>query len=131
MNPTWKRNGLVYVLILIAVSALFYSASQSADRPPEKDLTEIATLINQGKVANITVMGDQLQVQMVGDKAGKAYISHKETGVSLTSSLLRLGVSQEALSKVELKVATPSDLGSWLTILGTLLPVILMAGCFS
>ena len=82
MNPTWKRNGLVYVLILIAVSALFYSASQSAERPPEKDLTEVATLINQGKVDKITVIGDQLQFSLVGDKPGKTYISHKETGKS-------------------------------------------------
>ena len=92
VNSTWKRNGLVYVLILIAVGALFYSARQSSAPAAEKDLTEVATLIEQGKVDKITVVGDQLEVQLLNDKPGKTYISHKETGVALTTALLKLGV---------------------------------------
>jgi hypothetical protein len=34
VNPTLKRNGLVYLLIVVAVAALFYSASQSTEPPP-------------------------------------------------------------------------------------------------
>ena len=128
MSSTWRRNGLVYVLILVAVIALFYSASQSADRPQEIDLTEVATMIRGGKVATITVSGNQLQVQPVDDK--KAVISHKEPGVNFTTAMTQMGVSPEALSKVELKVAAPSDMSSWLTILGTLLPMLLIGGLF-
>ena len=130
MNSTWKRNGVVYVLILIAVGALFYSARQSSAPAAEKDLTDVATLIDQGKVDKITVMGDQLEIQLANDKPGKTYVSHKETGVALTSALLKLGVPADKLAQVDIKVATPSDIGSWLTILGTLLPVVLMAGLF-
>jgi cell division protease FtsH len=130
VNSTWKRNGLVYVLILIAVGALFYSARQSSAPAVEKDLTDVATLIDQGKVDKITVMGDQLEIQLANDKPGKTYVSHKETGVALTSALLKLGVPADKLAQVDIKVATPSDIGSWLTILGTLLPVVLMAGLF-
>jgi cell division protease FtsH len=130
VNSTWKRNGVVYVLILIAVGALFYSARQSSAPAVEKDLTDVATLIDQGKVDKITVMGDQLEIQLANDKPGKTYVSHKETGVALTSALLKLGVPADKLAQVDIKVATPSDIGSWLTILGTLLPVVLMAGLF-
>jgi cell division protease FtsH len=130
VNSTWKRNGLVYVLILIAVGALFYSARQSSAPAAEKDLTEVATLIDQSKVDKITVMGDQLEIQLLNDKPGKTYVSHKETGVALTSALLKLGVPADKLAQVDIKVGTPSDLGSWLMILGTLLPVVLMAGLF-
>ncbi len=130
MNSTWKRNGLVYVLILIAVGALFYSARQSSAPAAEKDLTDVATLIEQGKVDKITVMGDQLEIQLLNDKAGKTYVSHKEAGVALTSTLLKLGVPPDKLAQVDIKVAAPSDIGGWLTILGTLLPVVLMAGLF-
>src|SRR5512136_1484535 len=76
VNANWRRNGLVYLLIVVAVVALFYRASQSAVRPTEIDLTQVASLVQSGKVTSITVMGDQLQVQRTDDK--EIYVSHKE-----------------------------------------------------
>jgi len=128
VNSTWRKNGLVYILLLVAVAALFYNASQSTERPPEKQLTEIAALIQNGKIASITVVGDQLQVKLTNDS--QTYFSHKEPGVNLTSSLVDLGVSPEVLAAIKLEVAQPTNMGNWLTILGTLLPVILIGGLF-
>ena len=65
MSANWRRNGLVYLLILVAVVALFYSASQSADHPPEIDLTEVASLVQSGKVTAITVSGDVITLPTV------------------------------------------------------------------
>ena len=124
MSSTLKRNWLVYVLILVAVGALFLRASQTTEQPVEKEITEVASLIQSGRVARIIVMGDQLQVQLTDRQE---FVSSKESGVSLTSALVKLGVSQDALAKVELKVAQPNDMSAWLTILGSLLPVVLMA----
>ncbi len=129
MNPTnWKRNGLVYILILIALGALFYSASRPGSQPPEKDLTAVATLIQQKQVQSLDVVGDELQIKLFGDS--RSYVSHKEAGVGLTESLLSLGVTQAELANVDIKVSPPNDVSGWLTILGTLLPVVLMAGLF-
>ena len=124
MNSTLKRNGLVYLLIIVAVAALFYSVSQSTERPAEKELTEIASLVNSGEVSQILVSGNQLQVQTTDSK--EPIISQKEDGVNLTTSLLKLGVASEALAKVELKIVQPSDVSGWFTILGTLLPLLLI-----
>jgi len=123
-----KRNGLVYLLIVIAVAALFYSASQSAERPPEKELTEVAALVEAGKVSKIVVSGNQLQVQLVGDKT--VYVAQKEDQVNLTTSLLKLGVKPEALARVDLRIAPPNDVSSWFTIIGTFLPLLLIGGLF-
>ena len=90
MNSTLRRNGLVWLLILVAVGALFYSASQSREQPPEKELTEVVSLIEGGRVSKITIAGDQLQVQLVNDT--QVYLSHKEPEASLTSALAKLGV---------------------------------------
>ncbi|HEX9118677.1 MAG TPA: ATP-dependent zinc metalloprotease FtsH [Anaerolineae bacterium] len=129
MSSTWRRNGLVYLLILIALGALFYSASRPGAPTPEKDLTEVASLVQQGKVQSINVIGDDLQVKLVGDSR-TTYIAHKERDVSLTSALMKLGVTSEQMAGVALKVSPPSDMSGWLTVLGTVLPLILMAGLF-
>ena len=128
VNPTLKRNGLVYLLIVVAVAALFYSASQSTERPPVKELTEIATLIEAGKVDKILVAGNQLQVQITGDK--QIYVAHKEDRVNLTTSLLKLGVKPESLAKVDLRVSQANDFSTWFAIVGTLLPLLLIGGLF-
>ncbi len=127
MNANWRKNGMVYVLIVVAVAVLFYSASQSADRPPEKGLTDVAALIRSGEVGRIVVDGDKLTVQL-DDKS--VFVSNKEEGVNLTTSLTRLGVTPEELSKVELKVAPPSNMSGWFTVLGTILPLLLIGGLF-
>jgi cell division protease FtsH len=115
-------------LILVAVGALFYSASQSREQPPEKELTEVVSLIEGGRVSKITIAGDQLQVQLVNDT--QVYLSHKEPEASLTSALAKLGVSSEALGKVELHVGAPTDMANWGTMLGTLVSVLLVGGLF-
>jgi cell division protease FtsH len=128
VNSTLRRNGLVYLLIIVAVAALFYSVTQSTERPAEKELTEIASLVNSGKVSKILVSGNQLQVQTTENR--EPIISQKEDGVNLTTSLLKLGVASEALAKVELRIAQPNDVSGWFTILGTLLPLLLIGGLF-
>ena len=128
MNANWRKNGLVYILIVVAVAVLFYSASNSAERPAEKGLTDVAALIRAGQVSRVVVAGDQLTVALK-DKT-PPFISHKEEGVNLTTSLTKLGVTPEQLSQVELKVSPPSDMSGWLTILGTVLPLLLIGGLF-
>ena len=127
VGANWQRNGLVYVLIIVAVAVLLYSASQSAERPAEKGLSEVAVMVRGGEVSKIVISGDQLRVQT---KDREVFVSQKEEGVNLTTSLLKLGVTPEQLAQVELQVAPPSDMSGWITILGTLLPLLLIGGLF-
>jgi cell division protease FtsH len=87
----------------------------------------VAGLIRDGQVNRIVVSGDQLTVQL---KDKSVFVSQKEERVNLTTSLARLGVTPEQMAVVELKVAPPSDMSGWLTILGTVLPLILIGGLF-
>ena len=127
MNATWRKNGLVYLLIIVAVAVLFYSMSQSSERPAERNLSEIASLIMEGKVAKVVVSGDQIEVT-TSDK--QSFVAQKEDNVNLTSTLVKMGVTAELLSKIEFKVAPPADMGGWLTIVGTVLPLVLIGGLF-
>ena len=127
MNATWRKNGLVYLLIIVAVAVLFYSMSQSSERPAERNLSEIASLIMEGKVAKVVVSGDQIEVT-TSDK--QSFVAQKEDNVNLTSTLVKMGVTAELLSSIEFKVAPPADMGGWLTIVGTVLPLVLIGGLF-
>ena len=127
MNATWRKNGLVYLLIIVAVAVLFYSMSQSSERPAERNLSEIASLIKEGKVSKVVVSGDQIQVTTT-DK--QSFVAQKEDNVNLTSTLAKMGVTAEMLSNIEFKVAPPTDMGGWLTIVGTVLPLVLIGGLF-
>ncbi len=127
MAANWRKNGLVYVLIIVAVAVLFYSASQSAERPPEEALSAVAALVRDGSISKIVISGDELRVQ---PKIGQIFLSQKEEDVNLTTSLLKLGVTPEQLAAIELEVAPPSETAGWLTILGTVLPLLLIGGLF-
>ncbi len=127
MGANWRRNGLVYVLIIVAVAVLFYSASQSSERPPEKGLTDVAALVSDGAVSKIVVSGDQLQVQT---KDEQTFIAQKENGVNLTTALLNMGVTPEQLAQIDLQVAPPSNASDWLAIASTVLPLLLIGGLF-
>ncbi len=127
MGANWRRNGLVYVLIMVAVAVLLYSASQSAERPPEKGLTEVAALVRDGAINKIVVSGDELLVE-TEDK--QTFIAQKENGVNLTTSLLNMGVTPEQLAKIDLQIAQPSNASDWLAIASTVVPLLLIGGLF-
>ncbi len=127
MNGSWRKNGLVYLLIVVAVAVLFYSMSQSTERPSERGLTEVVSLIHANQVSKIVVSGNQIEVSTT-DK--QTFLSQKEDGANLTTTLTKMGVTPEELARVEFKIVQPSDLSNWFTILGTVLPLLLIGGLF-
>ena len=99
--PPGERTGWSTLLIIVAVAVLFYSMSQSSERPAERNLSEIASLMMEGKVAKVVVSGDQIEVT-TSDK--QSFVAQKEDNVNLTSTLVKFGVTAELLSNIEFKV---------------------------
>ncbi|MCC7352628.1 MAG: cell division protein FtsH, partial [Anaerolineae bacterium] len=128
MNSGWARNGFVYLLILIAAAALFFGIFPPTQRVQSVDITTVAQWVNKGEVKRIVVSGEELRVQRVGES--QLIPSRKERSVGLAETLLALGVTQEQLNKMEIEVLTPSDLGNWLTLLGSLLPLVFIGALF-
>ncbi len=128
LNSGWARNGFVYLLILIAAAALFFGIFPPTQRAQSVDITTLAQWVSKGEVKRIVVSGEDLRVQRIGDS--QLIPSRKERNIGLAEMLLALGVTQEQLSKVEIEVLTPSDLGNWLTLLGSLLPLVFIGALF-
>ena len=126
MNTARPRNNFVYLIIVIAIGAIIFTAlrgntAQSEDVP----LSQVAALINSGKVTSVNVIDSDVRVAQTG---GDVITSRKDPSTDLSTQLKSLGVSEEAWSKVKYSVDRPPEWGTWLSTLSFLLPGLLVVG---
>ncbi len=88
MNSRWMRNGLVYLLILVAVFAILYQLTQSSSAQPKR-LDEVIQMARDGNVEKIEVHENQLTVHTTG---GDVFKSSKEPTVSMFEVLTQAGI---------------------------------------
>jgi cell division protease FtsH len=126
VNVNW-RGFLVYLFILVAAGALILGVFPMNERLEQAALSKVASGINSGQVESISIEGDDLTITY---KDGKSVASRKEEGVEFVKTLVGLGVKAEAMDQVDIQVEPPNPWAEWMTILGSFLPLILLAGLF-
>ena len=121
MSSRWMRNSLIYLLIIVAVIAIFFTLfSQPLGGSQEISINEVVALTARGDVAAIEVRGDILDILTV---SGESLTSRKEEGASIVEILERSGVDP-VTTKVEISVKGSSGLSSIIGILFNFLPLI-------
>ena len=128
VKPAWPKNAFVYLLILIASIALFYSFLSPSEGSREIPLSQVASLIKQGKVESLAVSNDGA-IRLTVREGGRpvTYSSRKEPTVGLGETLLSLGVTPEQLGAVgELVALRPSMWENWGVILVQVVPLLLI-----
>jgi len=128
VKPAWPKNAFVYLLILIASIALFYSFLSPSEGSREIPLSQVASLIKQGKVESLAVSNDGA-IRLTVREGGRpvTYSSRKEPTVGLGETLLGLGVTPEQLGAVgELVALRPSMWENWGVILVQVVPLLLI-----
>jgi len=130
VSTNWLRNGFVYLLILVAVVALFFSFfSQGSSNSNKIDIAQLAQWVKDGDVEAIEVSGEQVRVKRFG--RDEWYVTHKEPTVGLTQTLRDFGVSGEDLGALMSYEPKPSSQwGNWIALLGGFLPLLFVAGLF-
>jgi cell division protease FtsH len=128
VSTGWTKNGFVYLLILVAAAALFFSIFPQGDQSQAVEITTVAEWIKRGDVETIRIRGDELLVKR--RDSAQSVLSRKEPGVGLTKTLLALGVSPEQLKSLDLQVEPVGQLGNWLALLGSLLPLVFVGALF-
>src|SRR6266446_2986461 len=65
MDTKWLKNSFIYLLIVVALIALFLSffGTSGSRQPSSMTLSEVMQLARQGEIKKITVQGDTLTVQ--------------------------------------------------------------------
>ena len=126
MNTTRPRNNFVYLLIIVAIGAIIFTALRGSATPTQdQPLSQVAALITQGKVSSISVTGDDVKAIRTD---GDVVTTRKDSASDLPTQLKALGVSEEAWAKVNYTVERPAEWGTWLSTLSFLLPGLLVVG---
>jgi cell division protease FtsH len=135
VNNSRNQSLIIYALLFIAIIAMvFFQIKQQPNVDDTLTINQVASDIQAGKVKRIVADTDNhLRVIYPGGAQGDIEkTAQKEDGVSLVEQLLQLGVSPEQLTpdKVKVEILPPSSWLSVLSVVGYVLPFILMFGLF-
>ena len=126
------KNSFVWLLILIAVAAIFLNAFPQSGvskntQVQEVDMQTVANWIKAGQVHRISVADETITIERDGQPN---VIARKDSRATLTDviSLLRnLGVTQEQLNTVaSIETAKTTDWNNIIAIVGSVLPVVII-----
>jgi len=124
MEFRWLKNGFVYLLILVAVIAIFSTLFSSPGRGQEVEISRILDMARDKQIEQIEVEGDSLSVTTV---RGEKLHSRKESGASILEVLDKAGV-KTGVGGVKVLVKEPSQMGNWFGLLLNFLPLIFFGG---
>jgi len=105
------KNFLIVVLIFISLSFLFSFFSKFPKPKKSISLSELVFQINEGKVKEISIYGNDLLILFNDESLG---VSKKEPESSLSESLINLGVDKEKLKQIQIKIEEKEMILSWL-----------------
>ncbi len=131
MNTSRSRSSIIYVLLFIAIIAMVvYNFQQQATAQEILPINKVAADIQSGTVERIVVENDNRIRVVYAD--GTERSSNKEANATLVEQLKALGVTTEELNsdRFKIDIKPPS---AWLgiaTIMGYVLPFVILAGVF-
>jgi cell division protease FtsH len=119
MKSNWKRNGIIYIVILLAAILFFrFILVSGSSGPTEADLSQIITMSQNGEINTLQQDGDTLIVTTKEGKQLEAAIDSM-TLVDLQNLGLKLPASGYSVK--------PSSSIDWGNLLLTFLPILFFA----
>ncbi|MBI3978882.1 MAG: AAA family ATPase, partial [Chloroflexi bacterium] len=124
MDSRWLRNSFIYLLILVALIAIFFTVFPPQPSTPPVDLTTIISLTKKGQIERIEVQGDAITAVTTKNERLN---SRKESSASIYELLEKAGVRIDE-SGVKVLVKEPSQFGGWFQLLVNFLPLLFFGG---
>lgn len=120
------NNILSTVLFLIALSFVYSYITETAKKPEEFSVSQVAEQVKRGEVKEIVVKGASLEVYY-NDETRAQGLSKKERDAAITETLTNLGVSIDQISHVVVNIQDESGFKFWISNLAPFLfPLILL-----
>ena len=127
MRPSLPKNAFVYLLILVASIALFYSFLSPSESAREIPINKVAEFVKRGKVERLSFTNDGVIRLTVREGSQTLYTSRKEPNVGIGETLINLGVKPEQMEAIgELVAMRPSLLENWGFVLVQVVPLVLI-----
>ncbi len=120
MNSRWMRNGFIYLLIAVAVIAIFFILFSDLDGSQEIPISEVAGMARSGFIDTIEVRGDRLTIIST---RGETLTSRIEESTGVVKTLEAFGVDLKS-GRPEIIAEGSSGLGSLFSLLLNFLPLI-------
>jgi cell division protease FtsH len=127
MDTKWLRNSFVYLIILVAIIALFFTVVQQGGTPDVKQiaLNELALRIQRHEIKSIEVTDDKvLATATSGGGADQRLTTRVGRDTNVLDAMRAFGVTPDDLALVQYTVKEPPQISNWLGILVNLLPLI-------
>ncbi len=117
MNSRWMRNSFIYLLIVVAVIAVFFTLFSGVGGPQEVPFSDVVEMAKRGQVEAIEVSGDKLTVTTL---RGETVTSMQGDRSDIYDTLQ----GADATSNIKINYRGSSGLGSLFGILLNFLPLI-------
>jgi cell division protease FtsH len=115
------RNTIIFIAILIAAIAIFYSLSGNMrPQPTEVSISQVIDMSQQGQIKNIEIDGNNWTIT---ETNGTQVVAYQEAN-AVVDNYKNMGLN---LTNVNVDVKTNSGI-PWGTVLVNVLPLILIAG---
>jgi cell division protease FtsH len=126
----WLRNSFVWVIIMVAMLVLFFTFVGQRNPNQTIGISKVADDVKQGRVAKIVVHeeSNELTVYYGTGPNAEQKTSVKEPNASVIEVLTQYGVDKDKLPEITVEKA-PSW-GSYVGILGILLPTLIVVAVF-
>ncbi len=121
MNSRWMRNSFIYLLIIVAVIAIFFTLfSEPLGGSKEVPISQVISMAARDDIETIEVRGENLTITTTGNET---FTSRKESGSSVVEILDKAGVDLLS-TNIQVVVKGTSGLGNLLGIFINFLPLI-------
>ena len=119
MNTRWMRNSFIYLLIVVAVIAIFFTLfAEPLNGTSEMSISEVVRLAKLAQIQSIEASGSKLTIVT---NSLETYNSRIEDNSTITEILQRAGVD---IGTLDIYSKSSSGLGNLLGILLNFLPLI-------
>jgi cell division protease FtsH len=120
MKSNWKRNSIIYIVVLVVAVLLFTFLMPSGSSPEEVPLSQVITMSQNNEIQKITVDGDLLTITTVN---GTEVQTYKETGTSIYD------IKDLKLENVDIDIIGSSGI-NWGSLILNFLPFLLLIFLF-
>ena len=121
MNSRWMRNSFIYLLVIVAIIAIFFTLfSEPLGGSREIPINQVISLAARNDIQTIEVRGEKLTIVTTN---AETFTSRKEEGSSIVEILERAGIDLLS-TNIQIVVKGSSGLGNFIGLFINFLPLI-------